>query len=111
MATASFRPGKSDDTFRYRTHVMQRIGLERDLPQTTAAGIVLAFEIALEDQSVIAHHDDAMQVPHALVRDHLVKPRFKIRCEARFTGGDPLRTGGGCGTTVEPASKERHPRR
>jgi hypothetical protein len=63
---------------------MQRIGIERDLSQKAAPGIVLALEVALQHQTTVAHDDDTMEVPHAFFCDGLVEACLKIGCEAYF---------------------------
>src|ERR1700720_831025 len=88
---------------------MRCISVEHDLAQRAATRVVVALEVTLEDQTPLAHDDDAVKIPNALVGDCLVEPRFKIGCEACFAiSGQqgPLRRGWRAGLMM--ASKVCH---
>jgi hypothetical protein len=74
---------------------VQRIGRERDLAQRAGPRIVPALKITLKGQAALAHYDDAVKIPNALLRDCLVQQCFKISCEARFAWSDGNRIGPG----------------
>ena len=85
--------------------------LERDLAEVAAARVVLGLEIALQHQPAVAHDDDAVQVPGALVGDELVEPRLEIGREAGVDGAMGARSGAaaesgaiGCAMRVAPST-------
>jgi len=43
-----------------------------------------ALEVTLEHQTPVAHDDDAVEIPNALLCDSLVEQSFKIGFEAGF---------------------------
>ena len=69
---------------------MQRIGVERDSAQRAASRIVVALEVPLEHQAPLAHNDDPVEIPNALLRDCLVEQRFKVGCEASLVWRDEM---------------------
>ena len=69
---------------------MQGVGLEGHLTKRAPPRVVLAFEIALQHQPVVAQHDETVQVPDALVGNGLVQARFQIGRETSFGGRDGL---------------------
>jgi hypothetical protein len=65
---------------------MRGIGVERDGAQRAASRIVVALEVPLEYQAPLAHNDDHVEIPNALLRDCLVEQRSTVGCEASFVG-------------------------
>src|SRR5215471_10076839 len=67
---------------------MQCVGSERDLAQRVTPGVVDPFEITLEYQTSLAHDDNAMEIPNALLSGCLVEQWFQIGGKSRFAWSD-----------------------
>ncbi len=74
---------------------MKRVRLERNHSQRPAARVVLSVKIALQRQPSVAHDDDAVKIPDALLGNGLVEPRLQIVGEAGFSRrrGAPVERG------------------
>jgi len=82
--------GKRGKQRRNGPQIMQGIDVERDGAQRPASRIVVAVEVPLEYQAPLAHNDDPVEIPNALLRDCLVEQRFKVGCEASFVWRDEM---------------------